>query len=52
MGYVMIVNYTTNKSEPTNWNISQVYAVNGIITPSCNEKLDEELRKMWVAAIW
>ncbi|XP_005745455.1 UPF0585 protein C16orf13 homolog B [Pundamilia nyererei] len=23
-----------------------VYAVNGIITPSCNEKLDEELRKM------
>ncbi|XP_030592302.1 methyltransferase-like 26 B [Archocentrus centrarchus] len=23
-----------------------VYAVNGTITPSCNEKLDEELRKM------
>lgn len=29
-------------------NIFQVYAVNGIITPSCNEVLDEELRKLWV----
>uniref|UniRef100_A0A3P9N944 Zgc:103625 n=1 Tax=Poecilia reticulata TaxID=8081 RepID=A0A3P9N944_POERE len=27
-------------------NIFQVYAANGVITPSCNEVLDEELRKL------
>lgn len=26
----------------------QVYAINGTITPSCNEHLDAELRQMWV----
>lgn len=30
------------------YNTLQVYAINGTITPSCNENLDAELRKMWV----
>lgn len=27
-------------------NMFQVYAINGTITPSCNESLDAELRQM------
>ncbi|XP_014855904.1 PREDICTED: UPF0585 protein C16orf13 homolog B-like isoform X3 [Poecilia mexicana] len=35
-----------NLLQYSSFKTAQVYAVNGVITPSCNEVLDEELRKL------